>query len=342
MRRSNTRLTSLISLVSATALIACSGGDDPDTGTGGGRDATVTGMDATANPDAEVDAGVGMDAEPADTGDEPDAGQISCLVEEMVDTTPDTSCMGQWMATIGGVLQSDNGDPINDGRAQVCIRTPDGVLTCLRPKESCSQGEWEVLVPDNVRCVSSLVMHSFAFDRPFADTYCPLDVAGLDVRATLPDPVVLYEVTPPANLPPLGDGSQMRTITLGDMEVDVTPDQLFEGYENIAAAKVPGTVSPRPCFYAATDDFDAMYGFTPSINIDGATGFPFRIGNTGLMQGTMVVLYVLGSLDCQLDETFESIVEEGHWEKYSTVTVGANGEIAGNLPCFNWFAYKAQ
>lgn len=346
MRRSESRLISLISLISATALIGCSGGDDPD---GGVVDTGTPPADTgVTEPDAGVvDTGV----EDADAGEAPDAGGLECLVDDPGDLTADPTCTGEWVVTVRGVLQDQNGTGVDGARAQVCIRTPDDTLVCLNPKATCGGGEWETLVPElgnNVRCVENLVTRSFAFDRPFAETYCNFDVTGLGPRATLPAPVPLYEVTGVANLPPLGTTDMARTVTFtGDLEMDVVPDGFTdeftrEDYDKLGAVRLAGDVSPRPCFYGAGDDFDAMYGFTPTVNIAGDTGFPFRIANTGLAQGTSVDLYVLGGLDCRLEAGPESTVEEGHWEKYATVTAGADGVISGNLPCFNWFAYKAN
>lgn len=340
MNRTQYRLISLISFVSATTLVACSGSETPDAGPADSGVVADTGVVADSGADSGVEADTGVEV---DSGVEADAGMMSCLVEEQVDTTPDPACTGTWVATVRGLLQTGGGTPVDDGRAQVCIRTPDDVLTCLRPKATCNGGEWEVLVPEFVRCVKTMVMHSFALDLPLAESYCEPDVAGQGARVTLADPIKLYDTTPVASLPPLGDATAARTVSfIGDLDVEVTPDQMFEGYDRLGAIRLAGDVSPAPCFVGPTDNFAAMYGFTPSINIDGATGYPFTVKNTGLTEGTMVDLFVLGGLDCRLDETPDSVVEEAHWENYATVAVAADGSISGNLPCFNWFAYKAQ
>jgi hypothetical protein len=343
MLRAQARLTSLIFALSATALAACSGSETPDAG-GPLDTGTHTTHDSGATPDTGVDAGV-----IPDTGVEPDAGTETCLLTDPVDTTRAPGCTEAWVASVRGELRHDDAAPFEDGRAQVCVRAQAGAsLSCLRPVPSCPDGQWEFLVPENLRCVAELVMHNYALAGHFADTYCRPDVSGLAARALL-DPVTIYTTTPPANLPPRGDGTVMRTIDLGlGVEVDVIPEGTFfdfgegDDYERLGITKLAANPNPAPCFLEAGDDFDAVYGFSPSINIAGATGFPFRIKDTGLAQGTTVDLYVLGGLECLLDGTPESRVEEGHWAQYATVVAGANGEIAGNLPCLNWLAYKAR
>lgn len=337
MKRSQYRLISLISAVSATALLACSGSETPDAGT----------IDTGTTPDTGVvvtDTGIVPDTGiVVDAGMPEDAGVASCLVEEQVDTTPDPGCNSEWVVTIGGQLQTGAGVGIDDARAQVCVRTEDDTLTCLRPKETCQGGQWEVLLPDFVRCAASVVMHNFALDLQFADTYCRPGIAGLGPRVMLADPIKLYATTLVANIPPEGDRTAARTLTFqGDLEVDVTPDKIFFGYEELAAVQLAGDVSPLPCFVSASDNFDKIYGFSPSINIEGPTGFPFKVNATGLAEGTTVDLFVLGGLDCRLTEDPVSVVEEAHWESYATAVVAADGSISGDLPCFNWFAYKAQ
>ncbi len=336
MQRSESRLISLISIVSATGLLACSGSETPDAG--------ITDTGVAADTGAAVDTGVTPDAGiGTDAGTPEDAGMMSCVVEEQVDTTPDPSCMGEWVATIGGRVENLEGMGIDDARAQVCIRNAANSLTCLRPTATCDGGKWEALVPEFVRCASSLVMHSFVVDRPYADTYCLSGVAGLGPRVSLPEPTKLYATTPVVTVPPLGDATMPRRLDFeGDLQIDIIPEMMFFGYEDLAAVRLPGDISPLPCFVSGTDNFDALYGFSPSINIGGAEGFAFKINATGLSEGTMVDLFVLGGLDCRLTEEVESIVDEAVWENYSTVAVAADGSISGNLPCFNWFAYKAQ
>ncbi|MCB9651147.1 MAG: hypothetical protein H6730_31820 [Deltaproteobacteria bacterium] len=323
--------------------MACSGSDTPDAGTF--PDSGVA-TDTGVTPDTGVEE---TDAGFPDSGEEPDAGPATCLLTDPVDTTPDPGCTEAWVASVRGELRHGDAAPFEDGRAQVCVRGQAGAaLSCLRPVASCPDGQWEFLVPDNLRCVEELVMHNYALGGLFADTYCRPDPSTLDARALL-DPVTIYATTAPANLPPRGTGSEARTITFSDgVEVDVTPDGTFfdlgegDDYLRLGMVKLPAAPNPAPCFLGAGDDFDAVYGFSPSLNVAGDTGFPFRISGTGIAQGTTVDLYVLGGLECLLSADVNDRVEEGHWALFATVTAGANGELASNLPCLNWLAYKAR
>lgn len=335
------RLLSPIVLISATALVACSGSDD--TVDGGNTPADSGPADAGEVADTGVTPDAGED--PVDAGTPDSGAEEMCVVDDPGDTTPDPNCSGDWLATVAGRLQLDDGTPLDDGRAQVCLRDADtDVLVCLRPEASCPDGSFEVRIPESNRCVGNMVMHSFSFNGSFADTFCDVDVAGADPRADFSnDPWVVYRTTPVANLPPVGDDTMARTVTFeNNLSVEVTPERLFDGYDTLASVFLDGRPAEAPCFLGANDDYDAIWGFTPALNISGADGYPFRITDTGLTEGTMVDLFVLGGLECWLDAMPTSNVPEGEWDNYATVTVGAGGVIEGNLPCFNWFAYRAR
>ena len=93
------------------------------------------------------------------------------------------------------------------------------------------------------------------------------------------------------------------------------------------------------------DPPDGLWAFWPESAVDGV-GFPVRIPNTGnLAAGTQVDLFVLGGLECNLDDGTH--VPEGVWSQYGTGTVRADGAViesdAGSgLPCFTWFGYRAR
>ena len=288
-----------------------------------------------------------------DGGVEPDAG--SCRVEENVDPAPDPACSGRWTTVLGAVIADERGTPLEDGRGQACIRDANsGVLTCLRPIPSCAGGVFEQVLPESVRCIGNLVVRVFDPARPdlnadvpgsFADTFCDVDLPPSPAELRIAEPFVLYETTPVPDLPPEGDRNATRTVRFaGGLELDITPATIFGdwGYDRLAARKLAAR-DPVPCFRRSTDpDFHGVWGFTPNINVTGDVGFPLRVAETGLSGGTMVDLYVLGSIDCALTSDFSTVVEEGHWMRYGGAIVDDNGAFSATLPCFNWFGYAVR
>lgn len=276
-------------------------------------------VDAASNPQ---DAGIVPDAA------ETDAGEDACPG-------------GAVVTSMGGQLLADDGSPLA-GSAQVCIRGPGATFpTCLFPQAAEADGTFEVEVPEVNQCIVVATMRAFNASSMFAESYCDVNLAtGGAVQ--LSDPVTLYATRTPVMRPPEGSVDQARTVVFeDDVEVDVVPEALFGDYERLASRKLAST-DENPCFVDATDDFDATYAFSPSINIPSRIvpdGFPFRIKNTGLSEGTEVDLYVLGSLDC---EAAGEIFEEGHWVMLDTLAADADGTLSGNLPCFSWFAYRVK
>lgn len=324
----------MVALLWGSSLGACSQSDDPD----------------GAVPD---DTGTSVDMGVADAGVEFDSG--SCRVEQSVDPTPDPACPGRWTTVLGGVIADEQGARLEDGKGQMCIREAENnVLTCLRPITSCAEGRFELVVPEAVRCIGSLVVRVFDPASPdlnsdipgsFADTFCNVGLPSSPAELRIAEPFVLYRTTPVLGLPAEGDRAETRTVRFeGGLEVDVTPAMIFGdwGYDRLASRRLQPS-DPTPCFNGPADPaFRAVWGFTPNININGDIGFPLRVRDTGLAEGTMVDLYVLGSIDCALTADFATVVEEGRWARYTTVTIDQRGDFAANLPCFNWFAYAVR
>ena len=306
-------------------------------------------LDGCSNDPAGPDGG----SNEADGGSEPDSG--SCLVEEEIDPTPDPACTGRWTTVLGASIVDEEGAPLENGKGQACLREAGtGVLTCLQPMTSCAGGNFEQVVPEGVRCIGSMVVRVFDPDAPefgsdipgsFANTFCPVDLPATPPELRLSEPVVLYRTTPVMDLPPEGDGMVARTVRFeGGLEVDITPATIFGdwGYTRLASRMIDMS-GPTPCFIRSTDpSFGGVWGFTPNINVFGDKGYPLRVKGTGLQEGTVVDLYVLGSIDCALTSDFATVVEEGHWQQYETSTVDENGDFSGTLPCFNWFAYAPR
>ena len=87
-------------------------------------------LSGCAPPPAAPDAGTARDAELTDAS--LDAGCASPDILDCIDTTPDPTCAGTWLAAVRGRLVDDSGGPVANARAQLCVRlSPDDRLVCL-------------------------------------------------------------------------------------------------------------------------------------------------------------------------------------------------------------------
>jgi hypothetical protein len=317
----------------------------PACGGGGGADAGAPDAALDAGARVPADAGPGVDAGAADAGPA-DAGPAdagTCRLETVDRERPPACPAGSpWVSAVRGDLRSAEGAPVA-GLAQVCVRlAASGVLVCLRPARACADGHFELRVPEESRCMGSASLRSFAPGGAFVTSYCHLELPASEPALDLPGPSVLYPARPPATLPPEGDPATPRTVTFeGGLEVDVTPAVLFEDYAQLASYRHPAG-APPPCFLPPGEAVDGLWAFNPEVDVPGA-GFPVRIPNDrALAPGRVVDLFVLGGLNCALEDG--ELLEEADWVRAGTATVAADGRTieGGRLPCLNWFGYRAR
>ncbi|MEZ4469183.1 MAG: hypothetical protein R3F43_33280, partial [bacterium] len=90
-----------------------------------------------------------------------------------------STCRGYVVSTIRGKLLAEDGTGFAGARAQLCVRegTSDR-LTCLRPVEADTQGDFQVTVPDDTRCIGAAAMRVLAPGEATAISYCTLDLSG--------------------------------------------------------------------------------------------------------------------------------------------------------------------
>lgn len=314
-------------------LAACSEAAEPtDSGTpnDGGVADSGSGDTGAPNPDGgvNVDATVG-----------PDSG--SCSVETPPDPTPDPGCTADWVTVVKGDLRVAGGGPLEAAKAQLCVRTPADVLRCLRPVDTCADGHFEIVVPEEARCVDHGSMRMLRPAGGYATTYCQLTIANPPV-VSLPAALQLYPTTVVNGLPPVGDMAAARDVTFpGGLVASIVPNDTYVEYSELAAKKL-GPGDPVPCFLEGLPAPEGLWAFSPEGDITGP-GAPLRIPNsTGLTPGSTVRLFVLGGLDCTLEDG--SLVPESEWREYGNGTVSADGTVieGARLPCLTWFGYRAQ
>ncbi len=262
---------------------------------------------------------------------------------DALDTTPDPSCSGTWVAGVTGRIVDENGAGVPAAFPQMCVRLAEnGFLSCLVPEPARDDGYFGQVIPADNRCMSDLNFRVFLGDSPYGTTYCRSDLRAEDGILSIGAPLVLYEVTPAADLPPEGDPEVSRTVVLADgLELDVIPAPLYGSYAELGASRLDEST----CF--ADESFDVLYALTPeSLTFRFGTsevGFPVRIP-TSLPEGSVVDLYVLGGLD-EFELATGTTLTEGAFEKFGTGHV-ADGMIVSDsgseLPYLTWLGVRAQ
>lgn len=326
----------------AAISLACSGssddGDDITTQRDGGTTDQRDAGDQGTRDGGVRDSGVGRDGGTSNT---PDSG---CTIEDPGDLTPDPACgaPGAWTVTVSGEVRDENGAPADGALAFICLTDArTDFSTCLRPRPTCSDGRFEVLVEESFRCSHHIVSRVATTGPGYAYSYC--DIPNGAVMLDVMDPIDLVPTEPPMTLPPEGDRDMERTVVFSDgLELDVTPSGFFATYADISGTRVP---QADVCTLASSPvNWEGIYAFHPEINLP-AGGFPVRIPNTtGLAAGSTVVLAVLGGLSCTVERQGmdDYQVGESEWYEFGTGTVSMDGAtIEGdNLPCFGWLAYR--
>ena len=293
---------------------------------------TADPVDAAIDVDAGTDAGVPC-VPPAD---EP----FAC--EEL---TPDPGCDAHWVVGVTGRIVTSAGEPVDNGRAQLCVRiAPDDALVCLLPPRTDVNGEFSIVVPEELRCVNRAVMRAIAPTRPLATTYCPIAfTVGNEPIVDLGDPYVLYPVVA-ATVPPIGDEIAQRDVVFADgLTLTLAPIDLPSATEYEGLSGAPVAVSSTACFSRGST-FDGAYVFNPEAEVE--AGAAVSIPNeAALAAGTIIDLYVLGGLETRLIDG--SLVEEGELARFGPATVSTDGvrivsDADTRLPYLSWLVWSVR
>ena len=261
--------------------------------------------------------------------------------------TPDEECRGAWVEEIRGWIVDEVGQPLQGGKAQICVRVhPSNDLLCLLPAESDETGYFSISVTGDARCMSDAALRSIVPQEEFAAMYChaSLDGLGDDAVLRITDPIVLYETRPATDRQEVSGEDQPHTVTLmGELSVTVIPNSLYKvSYDTLMGRPVP-TDGPGLCFLKDQPQIDGLFAFYPEGDITDASA-ALRFPNTaGYDPMSEVDLYVLGNLDCSLEGREEGI-EEAEWHRFGQGRVDESGmwiekEAEGGLPCVSWFGY---
>lgn len=322
----------LASLLVSIGAVGCGDDDEvvvppEDTGVDAATDAAADAPEPDATPDATSDT-----PEPDTTAD---AGP---------DVDPREECEVDWVEEVRGSVVDNSGAPVEAAKAQLCVHigAPDGNLICLRPQDTDADGNYVIPTADSTRCVSNGSMRVFKPASTLATTYCHIDLANDDGVLTVPEPVVIFETEPVADLPAYGERTAARSITFpGGLTIgEFVPDQLgFEftedAYGNLGALRVAPDTEGL-CF--VDGEIDGLIAFTVEANVERSV--EFTLDNVdGFDAGASVDLFVLGGLQTTVDSGDQ--VPETEWRQYGQGTVSDDGTvITGRLPAFTWLGYR--
>ena len=121
-----------------------------------------------------------------------DPGVLPDLAPPSAKPQGDGTCRGYVASSIRGKLLAEDGTGYAGARAQLCVRegTSDR-LTCLRPEEADANGEFQVTVPDDTRCIGAAAMRVLALDLGSKR----IGVAVSDGEGTVATPIATLERT---------------------------------------------------------------------------------------------------------------------------------------------------
>jgi hypothetical protein len=249
------------------------------------------------------------------------------------------ACVATRVETVQGVVVDTSGTPIADAKAQLCAQVVGVGLVCLPPADTDASGRFAKDVGEDDRCMERLAIRVLLPSSSYGTTYCPVDLEGASPVFEVDEPMILVPLEAPRSLPPLGDESTTRPVTLaGDLVMEVRPSSLWGEYDELRAAEVDARFAT--CFLEANDDVLGLYAFAP----EGTTGGGFEVSfpeRTGLPDGSAVELMVLGGLGATLsDGTF---VDEGELAVFGRGTV-VGGQVRSDpgseVPYLSWLAYR--
>jgi hypothetical protein len=236
----------------------------------------------------------------------------------------------------GWVIDSE-GFPVEGAKGQLCVRQAGAdTVICLRPGDTDANGVFTVELPEANRCITGGTFRVLIPSTSNSTAYCHFDPSNDAGFVQVGDPFQLHP-TDPAGATGAGDITFADGLVLKDVDPEHLP--FGEDIADLAAGRLTSAAGDH-CFLE--EAMDGLYAFSPEFNVPQGMAYAASIPNTsGLADGTVVDLYVLGGLSCVLDD--ETPVPEGELAKFGTGTVmGDVIETNDGVPCIGWLGYKAQ
>lgn len=250
------------------------------------------------------------------------------------------------VSSASGTAVDDQGVPIPDLFAVLCVSMPGGSSTCLSPTRTNHAGAFEIALPEDKQCVTTAALQiNSPSDLTRLPLYCEIDLRG-GGNVALANPLKL-PVAMPCDRDPLGEKTQPHGIRCpGSVTLSVVPADmwLFDvTYQDIRVAKWDASLG-WPCFVDPAAPPDALFAFAPSVEVSSASAVQASFLNEyALAPGTTVDLYAVGGAASQRWDG--SHVPEGAFEPIGTATVTADGtaiQTDDGLPFLTWVGYKVR
>jgi len=245
-----------------------------------------------------------------DDGGAPDAG---------ADAGP---CLSTHVDRSTGRVVDPDGAAIEGATVGFCLRAGATSL-CLQPVPTAADGTYSVDVPAQFQCLDHAV------DRIVGDGYsvgyCVLDLDGIDGLLAAPD-FALFPLEGPEPAWGPGEDDEITYVADDGAEVTLRPSDVVGGdVEAELRMTFVDSTGARPCFLPEDQTLATFYAMGPEALSMREGGLPATlVDHTGLPAGTVVDLYMLGSL---LTGVGEGAVVEGSWEAFAQSTVAADGTI---------------
>jgi len=256
------------------------------------------------------------------------------------DRMPPDSCSAHWVAGVRGRVVDPTGAPVPEGIVQMCLRLEDGVQLCQSPKPI-ENGWYAVVIPEEFRCLQQVTLRATRVNQPVSTTFCRTDMTPSYGVLDVPEELVLHDLQTPADRPPMGEETSMRTVTFpSGFAMDVVPSafEFPDVYDELSAAPVP--LDGAPCFTDQAPDLLGLWALGPESGVD--PGFAVRIPETtGLPDGTRVELWLVGGTFTLLPG--DEVLEEGVFAPVGTGTVRGGmieSDPGSELPYLSWVGYR--
>ena len=307
-------------------------------------------MDAGTNPgdtDARSDEPMSEVTTPST---DPDEGEVqpyeypAALDEDDPGTPPAGRCDAQRFSKVRGWLVDRIGQPINEASAQLCVTAVGGILQCLDPSFSTTDGVYELTVPESVQCAEKAVSRTLQVGGTRATMYCKVDLTQANAGGvvTIREPSVLYAALPPSQRPPFGDEESAREVVFDSgVSVEVVPYDLFASGDTQADYEALSVRAVAPderglCFLPEGAQPDQLFAFSPEMSVLGeGAGVKFE-NRWGYTADDSIGIWLLGGLDCTIDGEH---IPEGEWRRLGSAEVSADGNVVETnvrLPCLTW------
>lgn len=252
---------------------------------------------------------------------------------------PDT-CGAHWVAGVRGRVVDPSGAPISEGIVQMCLRLEDGVQLCQSPKPI-DNGWYAVVIPEEFRCLQQVTLRATQIDQPVSTTFCRTEMNPTFGVLDVDEELILHGLQTPADLPPMGEESSMRTVTFpSGLSMDVVPSafEFPDVYGELSAAPVP--LDGAPCFVDQAPELLGLWALGPESGVE--PGVAVRIPETtGLPDGTRVELWLVGGTFTLLPG--DEVLEEGVFAPIGTGTVRGSmieSDPGSELPYLSWVGYR--